>query len=248
MRRLSCQACGGSLSADAIDRRLAVISCNHCGAIFDLTRARAGDAVGAAPEEPPARAPAALPAKFEVDDDGVRLTVRWRWFTPVAFFLLFFAIAWNAFLVVWYSIAAGGDGPDGAFRVLMLVFPLAHVAVGIGVAYFTAALFLNRTTLTVDQHELAIVHQPLPWWPSPRIPVADLEQLFVKRNVSHNKNGGTSVSFELRAVTRDDKGRALIKSLTELDQALWLEQTVEKRVGIRDRAVAGEFRADEIQS
>jgi hypothetical protein len=29
----------------------------------------------------------------------------WRWFTPSVIFLVFFCIAWDSFLIFWYSMA-----------------------------------------------------------------------------------------------------------------------------------------------
>ena len=41
MESLSCKVCGAPLKADAVDRRLAIVTCHHCGSIFDLTKAGA---------------------------------------------------------------------------------------------------------------------------------------------------------------------------------------------------------------
>jgi len=113
MEKLACRACGAALAADAIDRRLAIVSCGHCGAIFDLTRRRQEGPQSPAPPARKPRAPAALPAKFAVEEDPTRLLVRWRWFTPAAFVLLPLAIAWNGLLVFWYSMALGSGAPEG---------------------------------------------------------------------------------------------------------------------------------------
>ncbi|MFW5921546.1 MAG: hypothetical protein ACOCUS_06875 [Polyangiales bacterium] len=105
MLALACEGCGASLSAADVDRRLAIATCGHCGALYDLTR-RTGrqtstlDAEAAQQAQTsPTRAPAAMPARFDVDRSGDELTIRWRWFSPKGLFLLFFAIAWDSFLV-----------------------------------------------------------------------------------------------------------------------------------------------------
>lgn len=247
MNALQCKACGASMDAGDLDRRLGIVTCSHCGAIYDLTRRTGRDAVlpdvseALGKEEAPERAPAALPPKFTLDHKGAdRLQVRWRWFTTKGLFLLFFAIAWNAFLVNWYAIGLSADETD----MFMFVFPLGHVAVGIGVGYAALANLLNRTVLTVTRGTLRVRHTPLPWWPAPTIPTKSLEQLYVERAVSHSKNG-TTVRWVLRAVTREHTGLKLLPGLDELSQALWLEQEIEDVLGIRDRPVAGEYQPGE---
>ena len=184
----------------------------------------------------------ALPTRFTVDRRADHLAVRWRWFTPIALFTLFFCFAWNGFLVGWYGLATQGDAPAGV-DIVMLLFPLGHVAVGVGLSYWTLAHLFNHTVVTVSQGKLAVRHGPLPWRPQPTLATRDIEQLYCTRKVTHGKNG-TSVSYALRAVTRDHSGLLLLAGFTDLDQALWLEQEIEGLLDLRDRPVAGEFKGE----
>ncbi len=249
MNALTCKSCGSAMNSLDLDRRLGIISCRHCAAIYDLTRTDRGLVEGGDGAPPSIkgkleRAPAALPERFSVEQGhGDLLRIRWRWFKPVALFLFFFCLAWDSFLILWYSM---GVTMTTGVQFLFFVFPLGHVAVGVGLTYYTAALFLNRTTVTVRRRELRVSHTPLPWWGPPPIPVGDLEQIYVERKVSHNKKG-TTVLFQVMAVTRNHTGRKLVTGLTELGQALYLEQEIERVLGIRDRPVAGEHREGETQ-
>jgi len=246
MQSLSCRACAAPLTANALDRRLAIITCANCGSIFDLARRKDREPSLLAPEERPERAPVALPDAFRVERIGKRMTVRIRWFKPALLMLIPFAIAWNAFLVGWYSTVLGGDGPTGAFGMVFAVFPVAHVAVGIGVAYRALANLVNRTFVKVTPVQLSVNHLPMPWWPIRSVPVREIEQLYVTRKVRRGKNG-TSVGYELRAVTRQHAAMLLLGGLDDLDQALWLEQELEDVLDIRDRAVAGEVKDEGVQ-
>ena len=256
MNALSCRACGAALNADDLDRRLAIITCRNCGSIFDLSsrKDRETSAQPLAKGASPARAPAAMPAGYEVDGTsaagGRRFTVTWRWFKPAMLFLIPFAIAWDGFLFVWYSIAFGTDlgqsGPEAGFDLLMVLFPIGHVAAGVVVTYLAITNIVNRTRLSVTPESLKVRHFPLPFWPAPTVPVAEIEQLFITREVSHNKNG-TSVTYELRAITRDHASLKLLKGFDDIEPLLWLEQELERVLDIRDRPVAGEFRSGEIQ-
>lgn len=242
---LQCKSCGAAMRGTDFDRRLGVVVCSHCGAIFDLTKrtdrsAFTGELGPVSDAPPPDRAPVALPERFSVDRVGDRsLVVRWRWFQPTALFLLAFAVAWDAFLVFWYGMAL--TGPDTPW--LMVVFPLAHVAVGVAITYTSLASLLNQTRLVCTKGVLKVRHGPLPWYPQPTLPVRDLEQLYVQREVKHSKNG-TTVKWHLRAVTRAHTGQPVVKGLDTLQQALWLEQELEDMLDIRDRPVAGEYRGE----
>lgn len=244
MESLSCKVCGAPLKADAVDRRLAIVTCHHCGSIFDLTKAGAKAAPAGGAEVAPRsdareRSPVPMPDRFQVERRGGVMKVKWRWFNPMHLFLLFFSIAWDTFLVVWYSLAMG-DTPS-PMNILFMVFPIAHVAVGIGMTYWAVAGLLNSTTVAIDEsRDLKVSHFPLPWLPAPRIPAHDLEQLFVTKKIYEGKNG-SSETFGLHAVRRDHSKVKLLGGLDQVEQALWLEQEIEGLLGIRDRAVAGEY-------
>ncbi|MCB9746171.1 MAG: hypothetical protein H6741_00820 [Alphaproteobacteria bacterium] len=247
MNALSCHACGAPLQSTDLDRRLAIITCAACGSIFDLARRKDRDTGAPAVKEPaPERAPVALPDKFEVSRQGSHLQVTWRWFRAELLMLIPFAVAWDSFLVFWYAQALGGAGGPGGFNLLMVIFPLAHVAAGVGITYYAVANLVNRSRVDVTAGTLRVRHGPLPWWPMPTLPARDVEQLYVTRKVRRNKNG-TTVTYELRAVTREHAGQLILGGLDELEQALWLEQELEDHLDIRDRPVAGEVRPEGTQ-
>ena len=79
MKAMTCRSCGSALSAEDMDRRLAIISCGHCGAIFDLTSNRIQDSKqedsttekqisSSAKDQSLERAPVALPEKFRLTE------------------------------------------------------------------------------------------------------------------------------------------------------------------------------------
>ena len=246
MEPFVCSSCGAALRAEDLDRRLGVATCSHCGAMFDL-RSRASrrpevdPSAGAAHASSEAAAPrerpeVPMPERFRVGRRGKDLIVTWRWFKPVALFLLLFAVAWDSFLVVWYTLALEDGAP-----LFAILFPLGHVAVGVGITYIALTMLLNRTTVAVSGGMLTVRHGPLPWRPAPTIRAVDLEQLYVERVTKRSKNG-TTVTFTVRAVTRDHKGQKVVTGLERLEQALYLEQQIERSLGIEDQPVAGEVR------
>lgn len=242
MQSLECRACGATMTGASFDRRLGVVVCDHCGAIFDLTRRADRDHLDGQPspatKDEVDRAPVPLPDRFRVSRRGSSsLVVQWRWFRPSLLFLLFFAIIWNAAIAMMF-IGTSADADDSLFTRL---FPLPHAFAGLGITYYALAGILNQTKITCTKGLLKVRHGPLPWFPQPTIPVRTLEQLYVVRKVSHSKSA-ISVLWDVLAVTRDHRGLVIVKGLETLQQALWLEQEIEDLLDIRDRPVAGEYR------
>ncbi len=248
MNKLTCTSCGAALDANTIDRSLGLISCTHCRSVYpikDLVGAEqpfAGSSITGVAEEP-MRPEVPLPEKFVVDRRTAGLKVSWRWFSPTFVFLAFFCVFWDGFLVVWYAatLSTALSGQMGPEVLLPLLFPLIHVAVGVGLTYYTLAGFLNRTTLTVARAgRLEIRHSPLPWRLQPTIEARQLQQLYVKKTVTRNKNG-TTTSYGLHAVDKNNKDMVLLQGLEADSQALWLEREIEDLLGIVDRPVAGDY-------
>ncbi|MGI9509648.1 MAG: hypothetical protein ACR2QJ_09920 [Geminicoccaceae bacterium] len=224
-----------------LDRRLAIITCSHCGRIYDLTKERQNqrpeEAAQPVDDSPPleARAVAPLPDKFFIERDQGTFTISWRWLSAKDLFLIPFTIAWNSFLINFLSASGGFD-----------FFLTAHVAVGIGLTYKVISDLLNTTTISVDSHRLVVRHRPLPWWPAPTIDVADIEQFYVVERISSGKNS-TTITYDVLAVTRDNSSIKVLRGLDDVGQALFLEQTFEQIMNIRDRPVAGEVRKAEVR-
>ncbi len=244
--QLKCGQCGAPFrEADLqLDRSIAV--CSACGSVQRL----AGSTTVAAPDvsETPAnrksQGDVPVPDRFTVEDNGQELIIRQRWFQWGLLFLLFFAIAWDSFLVGWYSMFAGGGGPPGVFGIVFFVFPIAHVAVGVGLTYFVLAGFFNSTVIRVAEGVLSVRHGPLPWRGNLDLPIDGIEQIYCqnKLRTSRDDDGRTTTSmqYEVHAVVEGQK-RKLLGGLHEADHALFVEQRLERFLNLEDRPVVGEM-------
>ena len=148
---LRCASCSSALRSEDLDLARGLARCSYCQAVMTLA-APAASGVGFAP-----RPEVALPPRVSVVRTEGGVEIRRRWFTPAILALLGFCVVWDGFLVVWYSVVFAGDGP-----VLMALFPLLHVAVGVGLTYLALAGLLNTTRITILREHLAVKHKPLP--------------------------------------------------------------------------------------
>lgn len=229
-----CPQCGEKTSAEDMNLDTMAAKCRSCSALFSLG-GLVGDGGSRARHDRPVDKDVAMPKSIRVEESGDRLLIRRRWYSPMLFFFVFFCIAWDGFLIFWYKMAMAEDAPW-----IMSVFPILHVAVGIGLTYWTIAGFVNRTDIAVDGRELQVSHTPMPWFGATRMPVDQVDQLYCKQKISHSKNG-TSVTYQLFAAEKGGGKRKLLSGLTDSDQALFVERCVESYLGIRDRRVAGEY-------
>jgi len=222
----ACPSCGVSLPSAAISEQLSAARCPACRTLVDLGSSRRTEARSLA---------VAQPERWQVEATPGSLKVRWRWFTLPGLLLVPFTLFWNGVLLgMAFSASDGFQHPE---RLLVgLVVP--HVWVGIGLAYFTVATFLNSTTVQVSEGVLHVRSGPLPWRGNRTIPVRELQQLFVMEKRA-NRGG---VSYELCGLLRNGKRQSLLSGLSDEGSARFLEVKLEQVMSIADQSVAGELR------
>jgi len=254
-----CKSCGASVPADDVNIDNMLAKCRQCDAVFDIS-----NQVHGREEQPSAphvdaprthrrRPQVPLPPGLKVTRSGSvpgatqaagpyreaghpsdrSLKITRRWYSHQHLGMLFFCIAWDSFLVFWYTMA----GASGNW--LMILFPIAHVAVGVSLTYATLAGLFNRTRITVTDQRLAIKHYPIPWRGNHNLAARDLEQLYVER-VGGNSDDA-SENYRLCAVLRSGSKLNLVKKIDQADQALFMEQEIESLLGIIDVEVGDEY-------
>ena len=233
---LNCDSCGTQIPAADIDLATALAKCRACNAVMNFAdRLGVKPRAGLAPRGERPRVP--QPEGIRVEETGNGLRVSWRWFSGMFIFLLFFCIAWDSFLVFWYT-AAFGMGAPWIFK----VFPIIHLAVGVGLTYFTLAGFLNRTTLELTPDALTVRHGPIPWGGNLTLPVLELVQFYCQERYQPTRRGRPLLTFQLCAVLKDGRKVSVLTGLDEREHVLFLEQTLEKWLDIKDQPVGGEMR------
>ncbi len=235
----TCPACGSALREIDISRETMAGRCPACHALIDLRGVGPGSLPSALPAGELGEArdilPVPLPARVRVETRGRDLTVVRRWFSWSYLLMLGFCLLWFGFLAAWYGIALATDAPL-AFK----LFPLLHVAAGLFIAYLTLTGFVNRTRLTIERDHLTVRHGPLPWPGAVDVGTSLLEQLFCTEKVSRGRNG-IILRYNVEALTRDGRHLKLVQGLDTREQALFIEQTVESHLGIKNRRVRSEM-------
>jgi hypothetical protein len=232
---MNCPKCDASIAPENVNIQALVAKCDKCGEVFRVT-----DELPEAfddDDQEPVRFP--QPPTLVVQEAGDVRVIRRRWFRPMHVILLFFCIAWDSFLVFWYSMAIFAPGP-GPFDIIAIVFPIFHVAVGIGLSYTVIAGFLNKSYIGVTNDGLYIRHRPIPWPGNMSLPTESLKELYVERSYTQStSNRAPQQMYSLNAVVEDGKTRKVLGGL-ELAEARFCVQTLSEwlklpasRLGVR---------------
>jgi len=179
-----------------------------------------------------------IPEKLEVEETPREITIKYRWFQPVAFFLVFFCFFWDGFLVFFYSMMFAGDGTP----IFAMLFPLLHVAVGIGLTWYTISLFVNKTYIVITKHDLSIQHKPLPMFffkKNVQLDRAEVQQVYIKEVESRGKNG-VSYSYDLLYLDKNSRSKKILNE-SDSEIAMYIRRKIEKYFGIESKPIEGEF-------
>jgi hypothetical protein len=249
-----CKNCGVQIPDYDVDPQTAIGRCNSCCAVVNFSEhpnflgkilANQGtygsdESYELAGTGEKKRMQVPMPASITVEQMGRQLKITRKWFNYTYIFMAFFCVFWDGFLLVWYTAAIAAFLKNPA-AIMMCLFPLIHLAVGVGITYSTLAGFLNKTFIDVSDYELSISHTPLPWSGAQKIGVDQLEQLYCQENTSRSRNG-TTRTYAVNAILKGTNRKVtLLSGLPEAEQALFIEQEVEKYLKIVDRHVPGEM-------
>jgi hypothetical protein len=226
--KLTCPECGTPAEAANIHLDRMVAKCANCNAVWSFDEQFAQQPAPTLDEMPVPR-----PTDIKMDDTGGELMFSWRSSTIAGIILGIFAVLWNGFMLVWFGIAV-------ATRAwFMLAFGSLHAVLGLGMGYMALGAIINTATLRVNASEITLRHAPLPWFGNRRLDTASIAQLYTKE-VFRRSRRSVSTNYEIHAATRDGRDLKLV-SLSTSEQALFVEQEIERYLRIANQPVRGEY-------
>ena len=230
-----CRNCGAGLEADRIDTSLGVVTCSHCGSLHDIPgdsgAVASGDIASSEPKPravKPVRKEVDLPRRFKVRRTPGSMEITWSAGGPVHGLAL--------------CIIAGGIGYM-ALTTGILPFLIASAVF----FYFAAVRTINTHRIRVDKARLRVTQGPLPWPGKRKLDTSDITQLYATEHETrsdHSRNDSQQNKvrkhYRLSANRRSGGHIKILSGLNDPLQALWLEQEIERLLGITDQPVAGE--------
>ena len=229
--KLSCPECGAEIQTKDVNIQRLIAMCSQCHTAFSFEN-RVADPITR--ERPEVLLPHGIEAYHTSSE--VDMVISWR--QSGSSFLTFFTIIWNGFLIPFIVIAVS----TGSWQMLLGIS--IHLLVGIGLLYNMIARFVNTTHVNVNRYRLLIEHRPLriPFYKDRNIPVTDIDQVFVEKYVSSKTNGRPNFAFRVSVVLDNQRTLQLIRGLKHPDQAMYVEQQVERFLEIEDRPIEAEWR------
>lgn len=226
----TCPKCAAPIADADLSPELGLARCAACEHVFPIKSAAAPPS----PERPRREIhDLVLPPQMEMAVEGTRLLVLWKWYDWRAFLFAFFTAAWTGVIVMWWGAAIA----DGNYE--FLLFSGFHVIVGFVLLYYTAATFVNVTTVLSTPNLLSIEHGPLPWFGSRKIPAASIQQLWVERVVQKTKHG-TSFTWKLMA-RAEGRDLRLLGGFRTPGPPQVLEAAIEAHLNIENRPMHAEY-------
>lgn len=156
--------------------------------------------------------------ELTITNDNDTLNISYRWWSKAYYFIIFFAVIWNAIILVFVATGAGW-------------FISLHALVGLMLIWFLFTRLRNKTTISVNQRALSINHGPISWpfTKDKEIPAQSLVQLFVdKSNVRVNNQP----TYNLVAKLDSGATVKLLRTETDMDKLRQLESAIEAHLGI----------------
>jgi hypothetical protein len=215
---LRCTHCDAGIEDAVVDRARQIATCGACRRLVDLQPQMTAPATS----RPPMREPVSLPAGMTITDDGAALTIRRRWLRRkhLGFLVVLVALAG---LVAYRWLSAGFSAPLVVGTIFLTTW---HVRL--------LSMFVNATTVRVTADRIDVRHGPLPslLFRNRSLAASEIRQLFAAK---------WGAVYEVGAELKDGSRVSLVRPLVSDEQALFVEQQLEHRLGIVDFEVAGEL-------
>jgi hypothetical protein len=145
-------------------------------------------------------------------------TIRKTWRSWTLLPLAIFAVVWNLFLVGLYSTMFSGDKAP----LIALLFPLGHVAVGVGLTYFVIAGLFNTTDINISAAQVEVKIGPFPWRGNKTVRSSEIGEVLVRER----RGNKGRVSYAVLYADRRGREQNLATGFAESDQAEYVAEMV----------------------
>ncbi len=229
-RNLECPNCKKGILAGDININTGLAKCSSCNIVMELE--------SELDKNKPQRKEEIfiIPKGIEMLTVFGELNIEMKWRQSTSLFMMFFTVFWNV-MVLPFAIFAILSG-----EIMMLLGISIHLMVGIGLILWALSALFNTTYITVDERFLKVKHKPFKlFYKEYELEVGQIEQLYVKKYQNGSTNGNPNYAYAVMLRKKDKDEFQLIKGIAKPPQALYIEQEIEKFVGIQDKPMLGEY-------
>jgi len=229
---LTCPKCHHLISGDDINIEKTIAKCSNCHHVFGFSHnSKIG---GLVPELIAPEGIEVLKLRSELD-----LSLDWKKTTSKGgkTFMLAFTFLWNLILLPFVlMILLTGNWS-------LLLFMSLHLAVGLGLLWSMAAVYLNKTSINLSRNQMRIRTVPvwLPFFKSGDYALSDIKQFYVSKYTASTSNGVPNYAYALYAILNNGDKVSMLRGMNRETQH-YIEQELETFLGITNIKVNGEDR------
>ncbi len=137
--------------------------------------------------------------------------------------MLLIAIFWDGFLLVWFGSVMSAKHPP----LMLLLFPLIHVAIGVFITYQAVCGLVNRIHVRLDGEAFEFKRGPVPQRGDVREPTANIaafEVLEQRAATTPSARRSNRPTFGIRALTKDSRAIPVRFGFTDATHAEYAAQ------------------------
>jgi hypothetical protein len=241
--KLFCPMCNAGIRLQDINTRTKMVKCRACRSEFNSTTLIEDHIESAADKANKRRNKqkpivVSRPNTVTVRADGMDLLLIHKWSVSTGIFaLLTGGIVFGIAVANIYFILSGqGFRLMGFMDALLMTMVLGFFLI-LGASTLIKGMYnlLNSTTLRLSHDTITLKHHPLPW-KGKTLGIEGLQQVFVRQH----PRGKQGTVYSLNVINKDDTQVQLQYGLQE-NVALYIEQEIEKQLGIEDVPVRREY-------
>jgi hypothetical protein len=227
---LTCPKCHHLISGNDINIEKTIAKCSNCHHIFGFSHnSKIG---GLVPELIAPEGIEVLKLRSELD-----LSLDWKKTTSKGgkTFMLAFTFLWNLILLPFVlTILLSGNWS-------ILLFISLHLAVGLGLLWYIAAVYLNKTSINLSRNHLRIRTVPIrfPFSKSGDYELSDIKQFYVSKYTASTSNGVPNYAYALYAIMNNGDKVSMLRGMNRETQH-YIEQELETFLGIQNIRVSEE--------
>ncbi|MEI6560661.1 MAG: hypothetical protein WCO68_01085 [Verrucomicrobiota bacterium] len=169
-----------------------------------------------------------IPEGLDLIESAGLTVIRRVWLSWKIAFLIPFAIIWNGFIFFWYAQALKAHAP-----LMMVLFPILHVAVGVGLIYFIIASLVNKTDIECNAMGVRVRTYPVPWLGNCAVRADEITGLVVRARFANNADSNQNrVTYCVMYIAPSRKEKKLVGGLTASEQADFIARVIRTTLGL----------------
>ena len=182
-----------------------------------------------------------IPESFQIDNGPEGFVIRLKLLEPEIIVDIFYCLVFNGFLIVFIFL----DSVFSFSTVLYLIFVL-------WMDHRVFAYLFNTTTITIGCDEIKVRHAPVPAFGEKTIARAGIQQVYSKKTIispgwyalqyhPYWLNSYPYKTCGVNVIVNGGGDIKLIGGFCRKEDALFIEQQIEKYLGISNAPVPGEL-------